>query len=166
MAAYIRNDWDGAAMDKVDKVESTIGKGIIAGFVATFVLSVLLDPIELFAPDIFPASPPVAWVLHFFVGTVVWGIGFSVLHDYLHGPAWQRGLVFALGAWIVVISGAAVLSLAGVLSVDFNATMIVATLIVHVLYGVAIGLVYGWLIEGAPESPNESHGNEPHPIVR
>src|SRR6516225_732733 len=33
----------GAAMDKVDKVESTIGKGIVAGFVATFVLSVLLD---------------------------------------------------------------------------------------------------------------------------
>jgi len=75
-------------MDKVDKVESTIGKGIVAGFVATFVLSVLLDPIELFAPSILPASPPVGWVLHFFVGTVVWGIGFAVLHDYLHGCRW------------------------------------------------------------------------------
>src|SRR5215470_19759417 len=72
----------GAAMDKVDKVESTIGKGIIAGFVATFALSVLLDPIAMFAPDVLPGSPPVAWVLHFFIGTVVWGIGFSVLHDY------------------------------------------------------------------------------------
>ena len=151
-------------MDKVDKVESTIGKGIVAGFVATFVLSVLLDPIELFAPSVLPASPPVGWVLHFFVGTVVWGIGFSVLHDYLRGPAWQRGLMFALGAWIVVISGAAVLTLARALSVDFNATMIVATLIVHVLYGVAIGLVYGWLIEGAPEQPHENH--EPHPVAR
>jgi len=156
-------------MDKVDKVESTIGKGIIAGFVATFALSVLLDPIALFAPAVLPAAPPVGWILHFFVGTVVWGIGFSVLHDYLHGPAWQRGLMFALGAWIGVISGAAVLSLARVVSVDFTATMIVATLIVHVLYGVALGLVYGWLIEGAPEEPHEpheSHGNEPHPAAR
>jgi len=152
-------------MDKVDKVESTIGKGIIAGFVATFALSVLLDPIALFAPPVLPGAAPVAWILHFFIGTVVWGIGFSVLHDYLHGPAWQRGLVFALGAWIVVISGAAVLSLSGVLAIDLGPTMIVATLIVHVLYGVALGLVYGWLIEGAPEEPHAPHGNEPHPIV-
>jgi hypothetical protein len=149
----------GAAMDKVDKVESTIGKGIVAGFVATFVLSVLLDPIELFAPSILPASPPVGWVLHFFVGTVVWGIGFSVLHDHLRGPAWQRGLMFALGAWIAVISGAAVLILAGVLAMELTPVMIVATLVVHVLYGVVLGLVYGFLIEGAPEQASEHHGN-------
>jgi len=152
-------------MDKVDKVESTIGKGIVAGFVATFVLSVLLDPIELFAPSILPASPPVGWVLHFFVGTVVWGIGFAVLHDYLRGPAWQRGLMFALGAWIVVIGGAAVLILAGVLAFELTPVMIVATLIVHVLYGVVLGLVYGFLLEGTPDASDEHHGNA-HPLVR
>ena len=145
-------------MDKVDKVESTIGKGIVAGFVATFLLSVLLDPIELFAPSILPASPPVGWVLHFFIGTVVWGIGFAVLHDYLRGPAWQRGLMFALGAWIVVISGAAVLILTRVIAMELTPVMIVATLVVHVLYGVALGLIYGWLLEGTPEQPHE-HGN-------
>ena len=142
-------------MDKVDKVESTIGKGIVAGFVATFLLSVLLDPIELFAPSILPASPPVGWVLHFFVGTVVWGIGFAVLHDYLRGPAWQRGLMFALVAWIVVISGAAVLILAHVIAMELTPVMIVATLVVHVLYGVALGLIYGWLLEGVSEAPHE-----------
>ena len=152
-------------MDKVDKVESTIGKGIIAGFVATFALSVLLDPIELFAPNIFPAAPPIGWVLHFFIGTVVWGIGFSVLHDYLRGPAWQRGLMFALGAWIVVISGAAVLILAGVLAMELTPVMIVATLVVHVLYGVVLGLVYGWLIEGTPDSASEHHGSA-RPLTR
>jgi hypothetical protein len=154
----------GTAMDKVDKVESTIGKGIVAGFVATFMLSVLLDPIELFAPSILPASPPVGWILHFFVGTVVWGIGFAVLHDYLRGPAWQRGLMFALGAWIVVISGAAVLILAHVIAMELTPVMIVATLVVHVLYGVALGLIYGWLLEGTAESPHE-HGNA-HPVAR
>ena len=152
----------GAAMDKVDKVESTIGKGIVAGFVATFVLSVLLDPIELFAPSLLPPSPPVGWILHFFVGTVVWGIGFSVLHDYLHGPAWQRGLMFALGAWIVVITGAALLILTHVIAMELTPVMIVATLVAHVLYGVALGLVYGWLLEG---DSNEHHGNA-RPIAR
>jgi hypothetical protein len=124
-------------------------------------LSVLLDPIELFAPTILPASPPVGWVLHFFVGTVVWGIGFAVLHDYLHGPAWQRGLMFALGAWIAVISGAAVLILAGVLAMELTPVMIVATLIVHVLYGVALGLVYGFLLEG----PDSAHEHNAHPVA-
>jgi hypothetical protein len=152
-------------MDKVDKVESTIGKGIVAGFVATFVLSVLLDPIELFAPTILPASPPIGWVLHFFVGTVVWGIGFSVLHDHLRGAAWQRGLMFALGAWIVVITGAAVLILAHVIAMELTPVMIVATLVVHVLYGVVIGLVYGFLLEGAPESAPE-HRGDAHPLTR
>jgi hypothetical protein len=152
-------------MGKVDKIESTIGKGIVAGFVATFVLSVLLDPIELFAPSVLPASPPVGWVPHFFVGTVVWGIGFSVLHDYLRGSAWQRGLLFALGAWIVVISGAAVLILAGVLAMQLTPVMIVATLVVHVLYGVVLGLVYGFLLDGAPESPSDHRGNA-HPLAR
>jgi hypothetical protein len=152
-------------MDKVDKVESTIGKGIVAGFVATFVLSVLLDPIELFAPSVLPAAPPLGWVLHFFVGTVVWGIGFSVLHDYLRGSAWQRGLLFALGAWIVVITGAALLILARVLAMELTPVMIVGTLVVHVLYGVVLGLVYGFLLEGAPEAPSEHHGDA-HPLVR
>jgi hypothetical protein len=150
--------------EKVDKVESTIGKGIVAGFVATFLLSVLLDPIELFAPSILPPSPPVGWIVHFFVGTVVWGIGFSVLHDYLPGPAWQRGLIFALGAWIVVITTAAVLILARVVAMELSPAMIVATLVAHVLYGVGLGLVYGWLLEGNSDS-HEQHGNA-HPIAR
>src|SRR5438105_11680566 len=121
----------GAAMDKVDKVESTIGKGIVAGFVATFMLSVLLDPIELFAPSILPASPPVGWVLHFFIGTVVWGIGFSVLHDYLRGSAWQRGLMFALGAWLGVITGPAVPIVAGVTALELAPVTIVRPLAGH-----------------------------------
>ncbi|HXW27184.1 MAG TPA: DUF6789 family protein [Xanthobacteraceae bacterium] len=150
----------GAAMDRI---ENTIGKGIVAGFVTTFVLSVLLDPIELFAPTVWPTSPAMGWVLHFFIGTVIWGVGFAVLHDYLPGPSWQRGLVFALGAWLVVVGGTAALLWARVLAFDFGATLLIATLVVHVLYGVLLGVIYGWLLDG-PE--HEPHGNEPHPIVR
>src|ERR1700719_4702679 len=87
----VRGGRHGAAMDRI---ENTIGKGIIAGFVATFALSILLDPIELFAPTVWPASSVVGWVLHFFVGTVIWGVGFAMLHDHLPGPSWQRGLGF------------------------------------------------------------------------
>jgi hypothetical protein len=152
----------------MDRIENTIGKGIIAGFVATFALSILLDPIELFAPTVWPASSAVGWVLHFFVGTVIWGVGFAMLHDYLRGPSWQRGLVFALGAWVVVMGGAAALIWAHVTAFDLGATTIVATLIVHVLYGVSLGVIYGWLLdrEETSGSPHEPHGEEPHPVVR
>jgi hypothetical protein len=152
----------------MDRIENTIGKGIIAGFVATFALSILLDPIELFAPTVWPASSVVGWVLHFFVGTVIWGVGFAMLHDYLPGPSWQRGLVFALGAWVVVMGGAAVLLWAQVTAFDLDATTIVATLIVHILYGVSLGVIYGWLLDraGTSGSPHEPHGEEPHPVAR
>jgi uncharacterized membrane protein YagU involved in acid resistance len=156
-------------MDKVDKVESTIGKGVVAGFVATFVLSMLLDPIALFAPTVWPGSTAVGWVVHFFVGTVVWGVAFSILHDYLRGPSWQRGLVFALGAWLVVMGGAAALDATQTIAFSFDAATIAVTLTVHVLYGVLLGVVYGWLLEdrsGASGSPHEPHGEEPHPVAR
>jgi uncharacterized membrane protein YagU involved in acid resistance len=151
----------------MDKIETTIGKGIVAGFVATFALSVLLDPIALFAPPVWPTSVAMGWVLHFFVGTVIWGVGFAVLHDYLRGPSWQRGLIFALGAWLVVMAGAAALLWTRVVAFEFGATMIVTTLIVHILYGVSLGVIYGWLIdrEGTSSSP-EPHGEEPRPVVR
>jgi len=152
----------------MDRIENTIGKGIIAGFVATFALSVLLDPIELFAPTVWPASSVVGWVLHFFVGTVIWGVGFAMLHDHLPGPSWQRGLVFAFGAWVVVMAGAAVLLWAHLTAFDLGVTTIVATLIVHILYGVSLGVIYGWLLdrEGTSGAPHEPHGEEPHPVVR
>jgi uncharacterized membrane protein YagU involved in acid resistance len=151
----------------MDKIETTIGKGIVAGFVATFALSILLDPIALFAPPVWPASTAIGWVLHFFVGTVIWGVGFAVLHDYLRGPSWQRGLAFALGAWLLVVGGAAASLWARVLSFELGAMMIVTTLIVHVLYGVVLGVVYGALLDReGTGSPHEPHGEEPHPVAR
>jgi hypothetical protein len=153
----------------MDRIESTIGKGIVAGFVATFVLSILLDPIALLAPSILPASSAVGWVLHFFVGTVIWGVGFAVLHDHLRGPSWQRGLIFAIGAWLVVAGGAAALIGARLVAFDLEPAMIVATLAIHILYGVALGVVYGWLLdrEGTSGSPHEPHGEEPlRPFAR
>jgi hypothetical protein len=152
----------------MDRIENTIGKGIVAGFVATFVLSILLDPIALVAPTVWPASPAVGWVLHFFVGTVVWGVVFAVLHDYLPGPSWQRGLIFAVGAWLLLMGGAAALIDARVIAFDLDASMIVVTLVVHVIYGVSLGVIYGWLLDrdGAP-APRAPHDDKPlHPFAR
>jgi hypothetical protein len=164
-ADRVRADGDGAAMDRI---ENTIGKGIVAGFVATFALSILLDPIALVARTVWPASPAVGWVLHFFVGTVLWGVAFAVLHDYLPGPSWQRGLLFALGAWVLLMGGGLVLNEARVLVFDLAPSIVAATFVVHILYGVSLGVIYGWLLDrdGAP-APSEPHDDKPlHPFAR
>jgi hypothetical protein len=48
---------------------------------------------------------------------------------------------------------------------DLTPVMIVATLVVHVLYGVVLGLVYGFLLEGVPESASEHH-RKAHTLAR
>jgi len=150
----------------VDKIESTIGKGIIAGFVATFLLSALLDPIALVTKSVWPSSPAIGWLLHYFIGTVIWGVGFAMLHDRLPGASWLRGLVFAIGAWIAVMAAAAALTQARLLAIDLDLATAAATLIIHLLYGVALGLIYGWLLDPDQSPTNEHHDEPMRPIAR
>ena len=156
---------NGAAMDKI---ENTIGKGIVAGFVATFVLSVLLDPIAMLTPPVWPGSPVIGWLLHFFIGTVIWGVAFAMVHDHLPGASWLRGLIFAIGAWLLVAAAGASLIEARLLAIDVNASMILSTLAIHVLYGVTLGVIYGWLLDraGAPAPPRRRRRDAPHPLAR
>ena len=149
----------------MDRIENTIGKGIVAGFVATFVLSVLLDPLSLVVSAVWPA-PVVGWLIHFFIGTLIWGVAFAVLHDRLPGADWLRGLIFALGAWLVALCAAVALKSARVVAIDITASLLAATLAIHAIYGVVLGAVYGWLLdrEGGT-SPATRHQREaPHPI--
>lgn len=49
-----------------------IGRGVIAGFLATLALSAVIDPMTTVARigDLLP--PIFAWILHFFVGSFIW----------------------------------------------------------------------------------------------
>jgi hypothetical protein len=148
----------------MDRIENTIGKGIVAGFVATFVLSVLLDPLSLVVSAVWPA-PAVGWLIHFFIGTLIWGVAFAMLHDHLPGADWLRGLVFALGAWLVALSVGLALKTARLVAIDINLSLLASTLAIHVIYGVVLGAVYGWLLdrEGGT-SPTRRHREAPHLI--
>jgi len=142
-------------MDKIQSVESVIGKGIVAGFVATFLLSALLDPIALLTKNVWPTSPMIGWLLHYFIGTVIWGVGFALLHDHLPGPAWVRGVAFAFGAWVLLMIGAFALAQSRLLVLDADVASVVAALVVHLLYGATLGMIYGWLLEPGKSSSND-----------
>jgi len=92
-----------------------IGGGIAAGFVATVVLSAMmlvkhsmglmpeLDPIAMITAMAGANSPALGWIAHFVIGSIFWGIGFAVVSPYLPGPFWLRGVIFAVGAWLLMM---------------------------------------------------------------
>src|ERR1044071_3499640 len=74
-------------------ITDRIGNGIVAGFIATFVMSALHEPLALMTAAV-GMRAPVGLLFHFFVGTLLWGSAFGFVHDWLAGPSWLRGSVF------------------------------------------------------------------------
>jgi hypothetical protein len=62
-----------------------IGNGIIAGFIATLALSAVHEPVALVTEAVGVRAPVAGWLFHFFVGTLLWGGVFGLLHDWLPG---------------------------------------------------------------------------------
>ncbi len=89
-------------------------RAIVAGFVATVVLSVLMlikgamgmlpqmNVIHMLSGMAhahmgLPASPAIGWIAHFFIGTVLWGISFALLQPVLPGSsAVRKALSFSV----------------------------------------------------------------------
>src|SRR6516164_10439310 len=125
-----------------------IGRGIVAGFVATLVLSAMmlmkqsmglmpeLDPIAMIADMAGASSPAVGWIGHFAIGTVFWGIGFAIVSPYLPGPYFLRGMIFAAGAWLMMMIVMMPMAGAGLFGAGLGMMTPVATLMLHIVFGV------------------------------
>jgi hypothetical protein len=69
---------------------------------------------------------------------------------------------------VVLMGGGLVLNEARVLLFDLAPSIVAATFVVHVIYGVSLGVIYGWLLDrdGVP-APPEPHDDKPlHPFAR
>ena len=73
-------------------ITDRIGNGIVAGFIATFVMSALHEPVALVTAAV-GLHAPLGLLFHFFVGTLLWGGAFGIAHDWLSGPSWARRVV-------------------------------------------------------------------------
>jgi uncharacterized membrane protein YagU involved in acid resistance len=146
-----------------------IAKAIVAGFVATVVLSAMmlmkqslglmpeLDPIAMLTSMAGANSPAVGWIAHFVIGIIFWGVGFAIVSPYLPGAYWLRGMIFATGAWLMMMVVVMPMAGAGPFGLDLSMMTPVATLILHVVFGVVLGGIYGLL--GAEK---ESIAGYPH----
>ena len=131
-----------------------IGKGIIAGLLASAAASgaILLGSLT----GALPAADPVralsgvmlspsglSWVMHFGVGTFLWGPILAVLSPILPSPFWFKGLVFGALAWLLML----------LVTWATDPTSPPQTglepILLHLLFGAVVGWIYGALLDRA-----------------
>ena len=138
---------------------TSVKAGLIAGFIATVVLSILmiaksstglmsqLNPIEdivHIAKVLTGLTLPLAlgWIGHFVLGTVVWGIIYAALQASLPGAPIVKGLVFGALAWLAMMIFFMPLAGNGLFALSLGPQAIVATLVLHLVYGAVLGVAY------------------------
>lgn len=133
-----------------------VGKGMIAGFAATVVLSVImvmksaiglmpeLDVIGMLTQMVNASSPIVGWVIHFVIGTVVWGALFAWLDPSVPGQGhWLKGVVFGIAAWVLMMVVVMPMAGAGFFGMNLGMMAPVMTLVLHIIFGAVLGGIYG-----------------------
>jgi uncharacterized membrane protein YagU involved in acid resistance len=148
---------------------ANIGKGLIAGFAATLVLSLLmvmkqmmglmpeLDVIAMLSRMMGNISPVMAWVAHFMIGTVVWGVLYVVVSPMLPGPQWFRGALFGTAAWLAMMVMIMPVAGAGLFGISLGMMAPIATLMLHWVFGAVLGGVYGAILHPETSATVRAH---------
>ena len=150
---------------KIMKLDtSAIIKGMIAGFVATVALSALmvikkmmgvmpeLDPVGMIstmAAQKMQTEPNIVigWVMHFIIGSIMWGGAFAVLNNFLpSNNQVTKGIIFGIGAWLIMMVIPMPMSGAGLFGMNLGMMAPVMTLVLHIIFGVVLGATYSKLI--------------------
>jgi hypothetical protein len=143
-------------------------RGMLAGLVATLVLSGILIlkanmglwpelSIIRLLTNLGSIQVVAAWMDHFIVGVVVWGLIYAALDSlWPNGAYWLKGLIIGVFAWFLMMVLFMPLAKVGYFGAKIpNAVMV--TLGMHLIYGLVLGVSYGlltgWLPEKAPEKP-------------
>ena len=133
---------------------NTISRGMVAGFVATIVLSTTM--MGKAAMGVMPARNPVGmivnmistslamgWVIHFMIGTIIWRDPFAGVHKVLPGSQpWIKG---GVGASLLMMVAVMPMAGAGLFGMQMGMMAPVMTLVLHLIYGAVLGALYGAL---------------------
>lgn len=137
---------------------SRVKKGIVAGLVATLAIS-LLEAVNIFVlKSMFEPFPgmvasllgmdgnlAVGWAIHLFAGTFILGSLFGILCPRLPtDTAETKGIVFAVGAWVVMMLGVFFVGDSQVLG--SNMATLGWMLVTHIVFGIVLGNVYARLV--------------------
>ena len=150
-------------------------RGMLAGFVATLVLSGILilkgnmglwpelNIIRLLV-NLGSIQTVAAWMDHFIVGVVVWGLLFGAFDAMWESRAyWLKGLIFGVFAWLLMMVLFMPLAKAGWFGARIGPSAALVTLGMHLIYGLVLGVVYGLLTAWYPAKPAGSSSPTPQP---
>jgi hypothetical protein len=140
---------------------------MLAGLVATLVLSGVLilkgrmglwpelSVIQLLM-NLGSITPVQAWMDHFIVGVVVWGLMFGAFDDLWETNAyWLKGLLFGVFGWLVMMLLFMPLAKVGFFGIKLGPPAMYVTLGYHLIYGLVLGVTYGLLTAFFPIKPVE-----------
>lgn len=132
---------------------SNLVKGVLAGIVATMVLSVLmlmknmmglmpeLDVIRMLA-GMMGVATGVAWAIHFMIGAV-WGALFALAYRLIPGGgAVIKGMVFGTLAWLLMMAMVMPMAGAGLFGMKLGIIAPVMTWVLHLVFGAVLGVVF------------------------
>ena len=142
-------------------------KGMVAGLVATLVLSglLLLKSTMNLVPELNlirllvnlgSISTVQAWMDHFIIGVVVWGLLFGAYDSLASRPAhWLKGIIFGVFTWLIMMVAFMPLAKVGFFGSKIGPMAVAVTLMYHLVYGAVLGTTYGllsfWVPVKAPE---------------
>jgi uncharacterized membrane protein required for colicin V production len=114
------------------------------------------------APNLYAATAV------FFVGGLVWALLYALIFEpRLRGPAWERGVEFALLPWLVSLVIFMPLLGGGLFGISLGAgpLPVIGNLILHALYGAVLGVVWG-SAESVVDNPRQQASSEDLQVSR
>lgn len=136
---------------------SRVQKGLIAGVFATIAVSLLeipnmflnwFDPFQGVIASIIgmPGNLAVGWAIHLMSGVFILGPLFGYLCPRLPTDTPEtKGIVFAVGAWVVMMLGVFMLGDYRTFSSGAGFGTVAWLLITHTVFGIVLGNVYARL---------------------
>jgi hypothetical protein len=147
-------------------------RGMISGFIATLVLSALLllkDSMGLYPQlnfiklltNLGSIGTVAAWMDHFIIGTVVWGLLFAAYDSMSDLPAWLKGLIIGAFGWLVMMVLFLPVAKAGLFGMKIGIEAPIVLLALHLIYGAVLGVIYGLLTALVPAKAAEQPAKAP-----
>ena len=132
-------------------------RGIIAGLIATVVLSILmvlkgtmgmmpeLNVIAMLAGQM-GGQVIMGWIAHFVIGAIIYGLAFANIGSSLPGGSDTiRGISLAVIGWLIMMIVIMPMMGAGFFAMSMGIMAAVATLILHIIFGAVLGFSYSKL---------------------
>jgi len=129
--------------------------GIVSGFIATVVLSVLMlikaglgimpefNIIKDMTVLIGTTSPIAGWVIHFILGAFIWGLLFAIFVNVFKGAYWIRGIQFSVVLWLLMMVIFMPFVGNGFFASALGGSVVLATFVLHIIFGFVLGIFFG-----------------------